>query len=235
MAVDAAEAASFYGGLFGWECNDVFTLDGRAVAGLRPGAPGRPAGWLTHLSVQDIDASTASIAAAGGTVLLPPTDIGARGRTAMCADSQGAIFALWQRGSFGGAELINEPATMCWSEVMARDPEAASSFYGEAFGWQDRPGEIAEGMPYTEWMSAGRVVAGMVVMDERFPAQVPAHWRTTFEVADCTEITKRCTELGGQVVLGPIDVVVGMYAQIVDPQGGSFGVIELIESLREGW
>lgn len=240
VAVDADSAAAFYQGVLGWELvrtdtGDAFTLGGRAVAGLRQSPDGPPAGWMVYLSTEDIEASVARSVAAGGSALVPPTPIGDRGSLAMCRDTEGAAYGLWQRGTFGGAELLNEPATVTWSEIITRDEKSAVAFYGAALGWGERAGEIAEGQDYVEWISGGRVVAGMTVMNERYPAEVPPHWRIILQVEECAATAARCVELGGMCVVGPMDVGVGHYAQLVDPQGGAFGIIELSPELRNGW
>ncbi|MEV4412332.1 VOC family protein [Catellatospora sp. NPDC049609] len=232
-AADPAAAADFYAGLFGWAPGEVFTLDGRAVAGVVPGAPGRPGCWLGYLSAPSADDAVAAVVDAGGAVLAPPHDRGGRGRAALVADAEGAVFGIWQRGAFGGAEAANEPATMCWTEVVTWREDTAAAFYGKAFGWSERKSEIAEGVDHIEWCKDSRVVGGMSVMDERYPAGTPAHWRITFEVADCAAAIARCVELGGSVLAGPLDLPVGHYALLADPQGGSFGVIALSEAILE--
>jgi predicted enzyme related to lactoylglutathione lyase len=233
VAGDLADASAFYSGLFGWEPGETFTLDGLAVAGVRPGAPDQPSTWMTYLATEDAEATAGAVAGAGGSVLMPPTDIGPRGRMAMLSDAEGAVFGVWQRGTLYGAQATNQPGTVCWSEMVTRDLSVATDFYGKAFDWSARDGELAEGMPYHEWMCAGRVVAGMAVMDEHYPADVPAHWRTTFAVDNLDETMARCTTLGGQALFGPLDVVVGFYGQLMDRQGGYFGVIELSPELRD--
>ncbi|GHJ45117.1 hydroxylase [Catellatospora sp. TT07R-123] len=232
-AADVAGATAFYAAMFGWEPGEVFSLDGRAVAGIRPGTPGRPSAWLGYVSVVSADDAAVTVADAGGAVLAGPSDIGPRGRTALCADAEGAVFGLWQKGSFGGAELANEPDTQCWTEVVARDESAAVSFYGKAFGWSERKGEIVEGVPYIEWLKESRTVGGLSVMDARYPLDAPAHWRVTFEVSDCARAVARCRELGGQVLTGPLEMPVGNYAILADPQGGMFAIIELSELVLE--
>ena len=76
------------------------------------------------------------------------------------------------------------------------------------------------------------MVAGIIPLSPRVPAEVPAHWRTTLEVATLDWTVERCRDLGGRIGFGPLDVVVGRYAQLVDVQGAAFGVIELIPELR---
>lgn len=235
---DPAASAAFYSGLFGWHAaptdvgSTVFTRDELAVTGMVPTTEDQPTFWLTYFSTEDIAATAGRVTDAGGTVLRPPTEVGTRGQLALFADPEGAVFGVWQRGTFRGAQLVSEPNTVCWSDVASRDMAGASAFYGKVFGWADQPGGLATTFEYWEWSVDNRVVAGMIPMGEQFPDEVPAHWRTTFEVEDCAATAARCAELGGQALMGPLDAVVGQYAQLMDPQGGLFGVIELIPELR---
>lgn len=239
MIPDPAAAIAFYSGLFGWEAHPtevgstVFTLGGAAAAGVVAApAADQPAGWLTYISTEDINATVTAVSDAGGAVLRPPTAVGDRGQMAVCADPEGAVFAVWQRGTFRGAQVASEPNAVCWSDLATRDMAAAVTFYGKVFGWADQPGSLAGELEYFEWAVQNRVVAGMFALGEEVPAGVPAHWRTTFEVDDCGEIARRCVELGGQVALAPMGVGAGTYAQLLDPAGAAFGVIELIPQLR---
>ena len=47
------------------------------------------------------------------------------GRMAVFTDPQGAVFSVWQAGTHPGAELVNEPGTWSWSELLTTDVEAA--------------------------------------------------------------------------------------------------------------
>jgi uncharacterized protein len=237
---DPDAAATFYSGLFGWRPEAagvgtvVFTLGDLAAAGLAPASgPGQPSAWLTYISTEDIAATVESAVSAGGTVLHPPAEVGPRGQLAMVADPEGAVFALWQAGSFRGAQVANEPGAVCWSDMATRNIAGAAAFYGKVFGWVEQEGGLPTQFEYWEWSVNNRVVGGVSPMGDHYPAEVPAHWRTTFEVADCAEIVARCAELGGQVAFGPMeDPVVGRFAQLLDPQGGSFSVVELVPALR---
>lgn len=235
---DPATSIGFYRNLFGWRAttteagSTVFTLRDLAVAGLVPAAAAeQPSTWFTYVATEDISVTAASVVDGGGRVLRPPTEVGHQGRAALFADREGAVFAGWQRGTFAGAQVTNEPSAVCWSEVATRDTTAASAFYHRAFGWTAQAAEVA-GNPYHEWLVGTRVVAGMTPLGEEYPAEVPAHWRTLIEVDDCAATVARCTDLGGQVVAGPLDVGVGHYAQIIDPRGAALGIVALIPSLR---
>lgn len=236
---DPAAAVTFYEGLFGWQAKTseigttFFTLRDLAVAGVSPAPAPGPAAWLPYISTDDVDTTVANVASAGGNVLSQPVDMGPLGRAAVLTDAEGAVLGLWQRGTFAGAQVVSEPGAVCWSEVASWDRDGAATFYGKVFGWVDLAGQLDVGFPYREWHVGNRVVGGLTPMvDPPFPPDTPPHWRITVEVDVCADIASRCTALGGQVLAGPMDVGVGHYAQILDPQGGTVGVIELRPQFR---
>ncbi|MFD0593736.1 hypothetical protein ACFQZ4_15605 [Catellatospora coxensis] len=154
---------------------------GRGVRARRPGGRGPAAGrarppgsWLCYVSAVAAEDGVAAVLDAGGSVLVPAHDRGPRGRAALVADSAGAVFGLWQRGTSGGAEAAAEPATMCWTEVVTWDEASAVEFYGRAFHWSERKSEIAEGVDHIEWFVDSRTVGGLSVMDERYPRHARA-------------------------------------------------------------
>jgi uncharacterized protein len=229
-------AIDFYQQLFGWQVTTVdpgtihFTLRGLAVAGLVPAR--KRSSWRAYVASQDIGATVAAVAAAGGRVISPPVEVGDLGRVALVADAEGAAFGLWQRGTFAGAQVVNERDATCWSEVATRDPAGAAVFYGKVFGWVDKPGQMPMSFQYREWHVGNRVVGGLIPMGSYFPPETPPHWRITVEVDVCAATAERCVELGGQVFLGPIDLGIGQFAQLFDPQGATLGVIEPLPELR---
>ncbi len=232
---DVAGHATFYGGVFGWEhTGGRFHRDGLAVAGTGPALPGpagTPPGWLTCIATDDIATCAAAVVEAGGAVLQPAGPAEPGGRYTVLADPAGAVFGAWQRETFAGAQLVSEPGAVCWSDLATRDAGQAEAFYAKAFDWSCRPGEIA-GLEYHEWTCAGRVVAGMVPLPATVPLSVPPRWQTTIEVDEIRPVLARAENLGGFLLRGPIDVQVGWYAQLLDPQGGAFAVIELVPWLR---
>ena len=101
-------AAAFYGGLFGWEFEDVAPadaagpylvgrLEGRDVAAIGPGLDGADAvpSWRTYVRVEsaDTDATADAAARLGGAVVVPPYDAGPT-RVAVLDDPEGARFAV---------------------------------------------------------------------------------------------------------------------------------------------
>lgn len=236
---DLTASIDFYNGLFGWhpvagEHSTTFQINDRAVAGARQAdSPGQEPGWVTYISTDDIHACVSSAEAAGGTVTQKPTPVGSQGHIAMIADSEGAGFALWQPGDFTGAQLVDEPGTVCWRQLRTRDADKAIGFYSTAFGWTDQAAEVAPGIAYHEWSYHNRALANMVVLGPEVPAQITPHWNIIVEVADCAAAADRCIELGGQIHLPPKHIQIGDYAVGADPDGYSFSLLSLEPGLRE--
>ena len=237
---DADASAAFYGELMGWAAAEagppaetggyrLFQQDGKSVAGLMGHMQdGQPTAWVTYVSVADADATATKVKDAGGSVIVEPMDVMDIGRMAVFADPTGAVFGVWQPKAFAGADLVNAPNSLCWNEVMTRDAETDKPFYSSVFGWA--PGRPSfEGAPetYTVWELSGRPIGGMMQMsDEYFPADIPPHWNVCFAVADCDATVAKARELGATITSGPMDMPIGRFASMIDPQGASLSVMQ---------
>ena len=145
---DLAGAERFYGGLFGWTFREmhaphtgyvVALLDGRPVGGLlqkviSPGDRGQPA-WLTFIAVGDVDATTRNALANGAKILAPAKDLPQRGRQAVFADPQGAVFAVLASSSGDPPDYLAGPGEWIWSALLAGDPDKDAAFYQALFGY----------------------------------------------------------------------------------------------------
>lgn len=238
MAKDQQAAMDFYRSLFGWEGEKgpeeyggyaMMNLRGKPVAGIGPamapeGMPEPPHVWTTYLASDDADATTRKITAAGGTVIVPPMDVGEVGRMAVAADPTGAVFGYWQAKDFFGAVLVNEPGTLIWNECNTRDIPAASAFYQAAL---DIGVEPMEGMGgYFGLHVGGRTVGGMQDMKAMFPEHIPAHWMTWFAVEDVDAVADTAVKGGGTIVVPVQDAPPGRMAGIADPWGAVFCVLK---------
>lgn len=146
---DPEAATRFYGGVFGWQFENVMPADspqpyfvGRigngdvaAVSKIAEGAPPM-AVWNTYIWVDSADEAAAKIWESGGDVLSEPFDVGDAGRMAVCADPEGAMFCLWQAGNHKGSVIVNEPGSVNFNTLTVRDMERAKKFYGAVFGWE---------------------------------------------------------------------------------------------------
>ena len=223
---DAAGAKAFYGGLLGWEFDDLPTgekgtysicrLRGRAVAGLYDLAE-RP-GWGSYVKVDDVDRVTARARELGAEVLVEPFDAPGGGRVATIRDPAGASVSLSRPGEQFAAQVVNQDGAWTWNELVAPDLPAAVAFYGRLLGWVAAaiPGSVAR----TSFGLGELLVGGG---HAPIGAEDPTpRWTVAFWVADADQAAARARELGGTVLLPPMDIPVGRLTILADPQGAAF-------------
>lgn len=251
---DPEAAVAFYSALLGWEMADQMPpgatetyfearVDGGLVAAIASWHNGLPdVRWTTYIAVDDADTAARRVNGAGGRVLVEPHDVLDAGRMAMCADPEGATFAVWQANTHIGAEAVNAPGTWNWSNLVTGDIESARRFYGAVFGWEFDEMRFGSETSYTvvvpgygdylESIDPGvrarhqeggapprftDTVAWLEPMDRGGP-----RWHVTFTVHDADEVAARTRELGGEVLAEPIDIPWQRITVIRDPHGAMF-------------
>jgi predicted enzyme related to lactoylglutathione lyase len=229
---DIGKAAAFYSGLFGWETEDMgeeaghYTmckLRDRAVAAIGPAMNPGPPAWTTYITVASVDETAAKITDAGGTVVAPPMDVMEAGRMAVAQDPTGAFFSIWEPGQSIGAEIVNEPGTLCWNELNTRDVDAALAFYEQVFGLKAERSDA-----YNELHLGDRVVGACMQMPPMIPAEVPAHWLVYFAVENIEDATAKAKSLGAMAMVEAMEAGdVGRFSVLGDPMGAVFAVIQL--------
>jgi uncharacterized protein len=252
---DPKAAADFYGGLFGWELEDVMPpesgahyfmarIDGKYVAavGSIPESAPQMATWNSYVWVDSADEVAAKVKEAGGNVMMEPFDVMKSGRMAVFADPEGAVFMVWQANEHKGAQLVNEPGSLNFNSLNTRDADAAKPFYEAVFGWKtlDLGGAGFWTLPgYGDYLegihpdirkqvkdSGGPagfedVVASIVPIPDEQP-DTPAHWSVTFATDDADAAAKRAGELGGKVIVPPMDAPWVRMTVLADPAGATF-------------
>ncbi|ANM29443.1 hypothetical protein ABI59_07375 [Acidobacteria bacterium Mor1] len=238
---DAAGAKSFYGGLFGWTTTDDETPVG-VYSHIRNGEiplggmyslsdemkqAGVPPHWMPYVTVEDAAASLERAAGLGGKVVMGPYPAGDAGILGVLTDPTGAAVALWQPKTPKGERVPNaDHGAVCWNELMTGDTAAARQFYGEFFGWQANEMPMPTGM-YTMFTLGEARIGGMMAITKEM-GEVPPHWMSYVSVADCDATAAKAKELGGGVLVPPMDVPqVGRFCMIRDPQGAALSVIKL--------
>lgn len=238
---DSAQAKAFYSGLFGWNPVDVpssggtytlLQLRGLDVAALRTlsapeRAQGIPSYFLTYISTASADASAARAAELGGTMLHGPFDVEGIGRMAVVMDPGGVVFALWEARGHIGARLVGEDHTLCWTELVTKDPDGARAFYGGLFGWTCRLSTTST-VEYYEFYREDQPVGGLLPMTGKWWGDVQPHWMPYFQVPDCDAAVAKAARLGGGAAVPAMDIPnVGRFAVLRDDQGAHFSVISI--------
>ena len=234
-STDQDAAKAFYGGLLGWEAEDMpvgegasysmMRVDGKNVAAIAPQPQqqrdaGAPSVWNSYISVESADAAVERAKELGANVHAPAFDVMEAGRMGVIQDPQGAFFMVWEpRGNFG-AKLVNAPGALVWNELASPDLDASSAFYDSLFGWQTTP---FEGSP-TTYLSIKNKGASNGGMRELDPPGMPPHWMVYFGVQDIDAGLAKVKELGGIVHAGPIDIQMAKIAVVQDPQGAVFAL-----------
>ena len=241
---DRKAGIAFYSALFGWGVDDrpagpgpedvysMLTLRGQevaAAAGQRPDE--REAGisphWNLYVTVTDADATATKATSLGGKILAPPFDVMDVGRMAVLQDPAGAVFLIWQPKRHIGAKILNEPGSLCWSELTTRDTKGSEAFYTGLFGWVAKHSAPGAPMEYTEFSVGGQPSIGMMAMPPDMPAQVPSYWMPYFAVANCDASTEKAKGLGANVMVGPQDIPsTGRFTVMSDPQGAVFAIFQ---------
>ncbi len=243
---DPDAAGEFYREMFGWMRSDMdmgeqgtYTqfVRGEKVTGamhrLTPDQVGAqvPPHWGQYIAVQDVDAVTEKAKALGGNVLFGPFDVAEAGRMAVLQDPQGATFSVWQANEHPGIHLRNENDTLCWSELMTPDTDAATAFYGGLFGWEPQTSDTEGMRHYTSFHTGGgQAAAGMLAITEEM-GPMPPNWMAYFQVADCSAYEAKAQGLGAQPIVPTTEIPgVGKFAVIHDPQGAVLGLFEPLSS-----
>jgi predicted enzyme related to lactoylglutathione lyase len=237
QSTNAAEAAAFYRALLGWDVSEPTERSGGyrlafiggvpvcAIGSLPPALAEKGAipTWTTYLSVEDVDAAAAAIPDAGGTVLLPPGELGTGVRLSMATDATGAVVGLWQGAGANASWLRHEPGAVDWFELLTDDVDGAVGFYEAVLGTSVSHMKLGES-DYQMLTSAGGEFAGVAASDV---SGLPSHWRVYFGVADLAESVKLVKKLGGRALTKPASAVgVGSWAAVADPQGAVFSLLQ---------
>ena len=161
---DPQAAAEFYGGLFGWEFENVMAPDspgeyhiGRirgqdvgAVGSIPEGMPAQ-AMWNTYIWVESADETASKVTDAGGSVLMEPFDVPGSGPDGACSPTPRVRrSAHGRRGAPGRAGRERARGVELQRPQHPR-PEGAKAFYGAVFGW----GVLEMDGGFAAWTLAG--------------------------------------------------------------------------------
>ena len=240
---DLAAAKRFYAGLFGWTFRDIQAggteyagafLDGRPVAGLIhkdvPVGQHRQPAWLSFIAVRDVDAAKATALQHGAKVLFEPHSIPDRGREAVFADPQGAVFAVLASSSGDPPDVLAAPGEWIWSSLITSDPDTDAAFYQTLFDYEvfDLP---TDGGAQHLMLASDNYARASVNPPPADRSVTHPHWLNYVRVEDADQVIAKLVALGGRVLVDPrVDRHGGKVAVVADPQGAPFGLLEWQDS-----
>jgi predicted enzyme related to lactoylglutathione lyase len=239
MTTDPKSATSFYTQLIGWgtapweggpEPYTMWTNRENPIGGVMDlpedaKAAGAPPHWIAYVGVADTEATAAQAKELGGQVLHGPQKIPTVGSFAILADPQGAVFAVFTpEGESPAPEGPPQPGEFSWHELATTNHEAAFDFYAKLFGWEKtETSDMGEMGVYQMYGVGGTPLGGMFNKTAEMPG--PPSWLFYTSVDDVHTAADKVKELGGQVLIGPMEVPGGDWiAQCMDPQGAAFAI-----------
>ncbi|WP_168734936.1 VOC family protein [Deinococcus sp. KSM4-11] len=126
-------------------------------------------------------------------------------------------------------EATTHPAgTPTWFDLSTGKPEEAKAFYTALFGWEfeDYGPELGH---YHRARKDGEEIAGMVPQSPQMP-DMPSAWSVYFASDDAHADAARIRELGGSVLVEPMQVMnLGHMMVATDPTGAVFGLWQPID------
>jgi len=236
---DLVSAKRFYSGLFGWTFRDIHAgktpyavalLDGRPVGALhqrleQPIEKRQPT-WLSFLAVRDVDAAKRIALEHGAKVVSEPKTYPQRGRQAVFADPEGAVFAVLASSSGDSADFLAAPGDWIWSSLHVKDPDTEAAFYQALFGYEvfDLPSE--DGLDHVILSSDDYARASVNAFHKDALRRHP-HWLNFVRVVDAASVAAKAVALGGRVLVEPhVDRHGGRVALVADPTGAPLGLME---------
>jgi len=232
------KARDYYAKIFGWTYNEKPKVEGRAysVASSHQSPAvglfdGKKRHWNSYIAVKDIKKTTKKAQELGAQILLEPSAFDG-GIMSKFKDPSGAVVSLWQNDSKNDAQsgektksAKNTEGRVCWRELVTHDAGKAAAFYSKLLGWKAETMK-QPGMDYTTFSKDGVHVAGMMQLDKNMAKVVP-NWLLYFNVHDLKAATKKATDAGAKVLMGPQKVEkTGTFSVIQSPNGVSCGILE---------
>lgn len=226
-------AAEFYKKVFGWTSSQVgtdenpywiFKSGGVPVGGMylmsdaKKNAGGE---WVPYFSVSSVNDFVNKSKAAGGNLIVKPTQLAGRGTVALLTDPQNAYVAIIK--SMNGDPSYVDPSEFhfLWNELWSNDVQKSSDFYKTIFNSQleDKKDDNRD---YVIIKNNGKPSSGII----KNPVEnVRNHWIQYVRVSNVSEIEKKAKDAGANILI-PSDSTIrnGTVAVFVDPTGAPVAI-----------
>lgn len=108
------------------------------------------------------------------------------------------------------------PGTICWNEILTPDKAGTMEFYSNLMGWTSEDMDLPGGLTYTMFKQGEQLVAGCISPPD---GKVPPMWLSYILVEDLDGTAAKATELGATIIMDRVDLPMGSFITISDPQG----------------
>jgi len=232
LTTDIEASKRFYGGLFGWEFEEVplslgfgrsgdylmIRNNGKLIGGMVDTSAVKTrinnSQWVPIMSVGSVDSAVQKILDSGGKVITPVTDLNERGRIAIITDATDALLALLEPRYGDPVKSQAMSGDFFWDEVWSDDTSLAVRFYRSLAPYSVRE-EDFNGKKYTALEYQGEPRFGF--MQEPIPGLEPT-WASYIKVDDMS-VLEQVEELGGTVAIPAAPRGKGEVALILGPSG----------------
>lgn len=221
-----ADAAAFWGGLLGWQMTPSgggFEIrNGERAIGriVPPAGDAVPIGWLSWISVEDVEDLIRDVLANGGRQVVAPRKVDG-GLRAIVAGPTGGVFGIVHADAGDAPDRAPGAGDWYWAQLWTDDFEEALGFY-EVVGSYNS-------IEYTVGKTRYRVLQN----DERSRAVIvgappgqKSRWVPFVVVADVAATVARGRKLKAKILTAPQTIGgIGTFAIVQAPTGGILGVI----------
>jgi predicted enzyme related to lactoylglutathione lyase len=226
---DAAGFQKFYGELFGWSFQPfqddyfMYQTPKGVMGGVRINPPEGSPNCTYFIGVKDLDATMASIEAAGGKIVVPKEKVGEWGYIAFFKDRNDVIVGLSDMVmpiDYHPDPMVSQsglvPGSYVAVEVYGGDLASTKEFYGGLFGWS-----MLETMPQYMMFNTGMGLGGV------FQGHTPqAHVMPYVWVEDVSATLDKIVAAGGQKLGEPMAMPgTPVFGYFLDPYGNGMGLM----------
>ena len=229
---DAKASKKFFKDLLGWSYEGYGAYD-MALSGTKPvtgilrdeellkGA--KTSYWVMSASVNNVAETVKKVTALGGEVLSEPLEISGRGTVALVQDKQGAVFSILHNSSGDPKASAPRNGEWMWAELWTSDPQAAVSFYTDVLSITAKPYSDNEVENY--FILKGDTYEFAAITEIPVKNEAPI-WIPVLRVADSEATAKKAVELGGSILINPVEISGNKVALIATPTGAPFLIQE---------
>ena len=107
------------------------------------------------------------------------------------------------------------PGTICWSEISTPDLAGTIEFYTSLMGWTTEDMDLPNGMTYTMFKQGETMIGGCVQPE----GEATPMWMNYILVEDLDAAIGKAIDLGATNIMDRVDLPMGSFAVISDPQG----------------